>query len=307
MDFNRTYTLEEICHFIGNEYIGNSNFPTKGINEIHSVRKGDITFVDHPKYYQKALSSSASVIIINSKNVENKDGKALIISDDPFKDYNKLVSIFRSFTPAVKNIAATAIVGEGSVIQPNCFVGEHVVIGKNCLIHSNVSIYDHTIIGDNVVVHSNSVLGADAYYFQKKDGLYRKMSSCGRVIVENDVEIGALCSIDKGVSSDTIIGAGTKLDNHVQIGHDSIIGKNCLLGSQVAIAGVSVIEDDVLIWAKVGINKDITIGKGSVILATSNVDKSLEGGKTYFGSPAIEARQRWKELAKLNNFLKEKQ
>ena len=130
------------------------------------------------------------------------------------------------------------------------------------------------------------------------------MHSCGRVVIGDDVEIGALCSIDKGVSADTIIGSGTKFDNHVQVGHDTVIGKNCLLGSQVAIAGVTVIEDDVLIWAKVAINKDLTIGKGAVILATSNVDKSLKGGITYFGSPAIEAKKMWRQLVKLNQFLR---
>jgi UDP-3-O-[3-hydroxymyristoyl] glucosamine N-acyltransferase len=307
MNFDKIYTLGGLCELIDAEYFGDSNTQVLGINEIHSVREGDITFVDHPKYYQKALTSKASIIIINSKTVDNNLNKALIFSEDPFKDYNQLVRIFRSFTPASKSISETSRIGDGTIIQPNCFIGEHVVIGKNCLIHSNVSIYNHTYIGDNVIIHSNSVLGADAYYFQKKENSYRKMISCGKVIIENNVEIGALCSIDKGVSSNTIIGEGTKLDNHVQIGHDSVIGKNCLLGSQVAIAGVTTIEDDVIIWAKVGINKDVTIGKAAVILATSNVDKSLEGGKTYFGSPAIEAKKRWKELVILNQLIREKQ
>jgi UDP-3-O-[3-hydroxymyristoyl] glucosamine N-acyltransferase len=305
MNFDKTYTLSDINNLIDAELIGDSNFPTSGINEIHSVRTGDITFVDHPKYYNKAINSEASIIIINSKDVENPENKPLLITEDPFRDYNIIVNHFRSFTPASKSISETAQIGTNTTIQPNCFIGEHVKIGDNCIIHSNVSIYDHTEIGDNVIIHSNSVIGADAYYFQKKNGQYRKMQSCGRVVIEDNVEIGALCSIDKGVSSDTVIGNGTKMDNHVQVGHDTIVGKNCLLGSQVAIAGVTTIEDDVLIWAKVGINKDITIGKGAVILATSNVDKSLEGNKTYFGSPAIDAMKRWKELAKLNLMLKD--
>ncbi len=303
MKFIRTYSLDEISNLIDNKYIGDSSIEIKGINEIHNVEKGDITFVDHPKYYDKALNSNASIIIIN-KEVEYPEGKALIISTDPFSDYNKIVSIFRIFKASKTQISETAVIGNNTTIQPNTFVGNHVTIGKNCLIHSNVSIYNHTIIGDNVIIHANSVIGADAYYFQKKNNKYRKMYSCGRVIIENDVEIGALCSIDKGVSADTIIGNGTKLDNHVQIGHDTIIGKNCLLGSQVAIAGVTIIEDDVLIWAKVAINKDITIGKGATILATSNVDKSLKGGITYFGSPAIEAKKMWRQLVKLNQFLR---
>jgi UDP-3-O-[3-hydroxymyristoyl] glucosamine N-acyltransferase len=179
------------------------------------------------------------------------------------------------------------------------FIGNKAVIGKNCIIHSNVSVYDYTLIGDNVVVHANSVLGADAYYFQRKPEGYRKLESCGRVVIQDNVEIGALCSIDRGVSGDTVIGKGTKLDNHVQVGHDTKIGSNCLIGAHTAIAGVTCIEDDVIIWAKVAINKDLVIGKGAIILATSAIDKSLPGGITYFGSPAIEARKKWKELVML--------
>ena len=303
MKFNKTYHLSNIAELIESEYFGDHSVKITGINEIHNVEKGDITFVDHHKYYNKALKSKASVIIINAK-VDCPDGKALIFSDDPFATYNKLVQIFRRFSPSKSEISETVLIGNNTVIQPSAFIGRKVRIGENCIIHSNVSIYDHCVIGDNVIIHANSVIGADAYYFQKKDGEYRKMHSCGRVIIEDNVEIGALCSIDKGVSADTVIGRGTKLDNHVQIGHDTLIGKNCLLGSQVAIAGVSTIEDDVLIWAKVAINKDVTIGKAATILATSNVDKSLEGGKTYFGSPAIEARKKWKQIVKLNQFIK---
>ncbi len=302
MRFEKVQTLKEISQLIGAEYIGNENFPISGINEIHMVEPGDITFVDHPKYYQKALNSKASVIIINQR-VEAPEGKVLLISNDPFADYNKITQHFKPFTSSSHSVSPLAKIGKGTIIQPLCFIGSGVQIGQNCIIHSHVSIYDGCIIGDNVTIHSHSVIGADAYYFQKKNGIYRKMHSCGNVIIGNNVEIGALCSIDKGVSSDTIVGDGTKLDNHVQIGHDTKIGKNCLLGSQVAIAGVTTIEDDVLIWAKVGINKDLVIGQGATILATSNVDKTLEGGKTYYGSPAVEARAKWKQIGKLNRFI----
>ncbi len=288
--------LSEIASFIGASFQGDAAFPVTGMNEIHMVTPGDLTFVDHPKYYAKALSSKATTIIINQK-VECPDGKALLFHDDPFAAYVSLVNKFMPFVPSASAISPKATIGEGTVIQPGAFVGNSVVIGRNCIIHSNVSIYDHTVIGDNVVIHANSVLGADAYYFQRKPEGYRKFESCGRVIISDNVEIGALCSIDRGVSGDTIIGKGTKFDNHVQVGHDTHIGANCLIGAHTAIAGVTVIEDDVLIWAKVAINKDLVIGKGSVVLATSAVDKSLPAGGTYFGIPAIEARKKWKELA----------
>jgi UDP-3-O-[3-hydroxymyristoyl] glucosamine N-acyltransferase len=231
--------------------------------------------------------------------VEAPEGKALLISEDPFRDYVALAKRFRGFEPASALISPSAKIGEGTVIQPGAFVGNHVKIGKNCIVHANASIYDHTVIGDEVIIHSNVVLGADAYYFQKKEGAYRKLESCGRVVINDRVEIGALTSIDKGVSGDTTIDEGTKLDNHVQVGHDTYIGKHCLIGAHSAIAGVTRIEDDVILWARVSVNKDIVIGKGAVVLATSGIDKSIEGGKTYFGSPVDEVRKKWKEMAYL--------
>lgn len=267
-----------------------------GLNEIHMVSPGDITFVDHPKYYDRVLRSAATTIILN-KEVSCPEGKSLIFHQDPFTVYSGLIKKYRAFEPAVAMISPSAVIGEGTVIQPGSFIGNHVVIGKNCLINSNVSIYDHCVIGDDVIIHSGSVIGADAFYFKKRDWGWDKMISCGRTILENRVEIGANCTIDKGVSGDTIIGEGTKFDNHCQVGHDTVIGKNCLIGCATIIAGVTKIEDDVLIWAQVAIHKDLVIGKGAVILATSAVDKSLPGGKTYFGAPAEEARKKWREMA----------
>jgi UDP-3-O-[3-hydroxymyristoyl] glucosamine N-acyltransferase len=276
--------------------IGNPKLIISGINEIHKVEEGDITYVDHPKYYDKVIKSKARAIIIN-KEVPCPPGKAIIITDDPFGAYIKLVLKYRSFEPCVKTISDSAVIGEGTCIQPNAFIGNHVVIGKNCIIHANASIYDYSVIGDNVIIHSNSVIGADAYYYKRKPAGYDKMESCGRTVIEDNVEIGALTSVDKGVSGDTIIGKGTKIDNHVQIGHDCVIGKNVLIGSHCAIGGVSEIHDDVILWARVSVNKDIVIGKGAVILALSGVDKSLEGGKTYWGIPVGEVRRKWKETA----------
>ena len=296
MKFQKAKSPEEIASIIGAQLKGKSTYAVTGINEIHMVEPGDITFVDHPKYYDKALESAASFVIIN-KEVEAPKGKSLLYNDDPFSAYIKIVNRFRPFEPSAKSISDSATIGEGTIIQQGTFVGNHVVIGKNCIIHSNVSIYDHTEIGDNVVIHANTVIGSDAFYFKRRPTHYDKMFSCGRVIIHDDVEIGASCTIDKGVSADTIIGKGTKFDNQIHIGHDCVIGKNCLFAAQVAIAGVVTVEDDVILWGQVGVSKDLTIGKGAVVLAQSGIPKSLEGGKTYFGSPIREAREKMKELA----------
>lgn len=298
MKFPRSYSLKEISTIISARPVGDPDFEVLGINEIHMVEPGDLTFVDHPKYYDKALNSKATTILIN-KEVEPPAGKALLVSDDPFRDYVSLARRFQGFEPASALISPSAEIGEGTVVQPGAFIGNHVKIGKDCIIHANASIYDHSVIGDGVIIHSGAVIGADAYYFQKKDGAYRKLESCGRVVISDRVEIGALTSIDRGVSGDTFIGEGTKFDNHVQVGHDTYIGKHCLIGAHSAIAGVTRIEDEVILWARVSVNKDIVVGKGAVLLATSAIDKSIEGGKTYFGAPAEEARKKWREMAYL--------
>ncbi|MEI6456299.1 MAG: UDP-3-O-(3-hydroxymyristoyl)glucosamine N-acyltransferase [bacterium] len=301
-------TLKKLAELTGARMVGDPDFPVTGINEIHMVEKGDLTFVDHPKYYTKALNSAATTILIN-KDVECPEGKTLLIHEKPFDAYVSLVTRFRPFEKASETIGNTAEIGEGTVLQPGVFVGNHVKIGRNTIIHANVSIYDHSVIGDNVIIHANSVIGADAYYFQRRPEGWKKLETCGRTVIGNNVEIGSLCSVDAGVSGDTIISEGTKIDNHVQIGHDTYIGKHCLIGAHCAIAGVTTIEDDVILWARVSVNKDLTIGKKAIVLAMSGVDKSLEGGKTYWGVPADDPRKKWREIAALKqlpDFLRKK-
>jgi len=298
MKFVQSHPLKKIASLIDCEYVGDPNFEVLGMNEIHVVSAGDIVFVDHPKYYDKALASKATVVLINKK-VECPDGKALLISDDPFRDFNKLTAHFTPFQASHKAISDTAKIGTGTTLQPNCFIGNNVVIGEHCTIHSNVSIYDGTIIGDNVIIHANTVLGASAFYYKKRPEGYDQLQSCGRVVIENDVHIGASCTIDRGVTGDTTIGAGSKLDNLIQVGHDTLIGENCLIASQTGIAGCCIVENDVTIWGQVGVSSGITIGAKAIILAQSGVSKSTEGGKTYFGTPIQESRIKLKELALL--------
>jgi len=298
MKFSKTHTLKEIAEIIGCQYVGADDFPVYGMNEIHVVTSGDIVFVDHPKYYDKALQSAATIVLIN-KEVECPLGKALLISDDPFRDFNKLTNHFRPFTFANVSISNSAIVGDGTVIQPNCFIGHNVQIGKNCIIHSNVSIYDNCIIGDNVIIQAGTILGADAFYYKKRPEGFDQLLSGGRVVLENNVGIGALCTIDKGVTGDTTIGEGTKIDNQVHVGHDTVIGKKCLIAAQTGIAGCVIIEDEVTLWGQVGTTSGITIGAKAVVLGQTGVTKSIEGGKSYFGTPIEESREKLKQLANI--------
>ncbi|MCV2484999.1 UDP-3-O-(3-hydroxymyristoyl)glucosamine N-acyltransferase [Flavobacterium sp. SH_e] len=298
MKFPKSHSLQEIANLLNCKFIGDKDFQVLGMNEIHVVEPGDIVFVDHPKYYDKALQSAATIVLIN-KEVECPEGKALLISDDPFRDFNILTKHFKPFQFANVAIAPSAEIGEGTVIQPNSFVGNNVKIGKNCLIHSNVSIYDHTVIGDNVIIHAGTILGADAFYYKKRPEGFDQLISGGRVVIEDNVGIGALCTIDKGVTGDTTIGAGTKLDNQVHVGHDTVIGKKCLIASQTGIAGCVIIEDEVTLWGQVGTTSGITIGAKAVVMGQTGVTKSVEGGKSYFGTPIEESREKLKQLANI--------
>ena len=303
MKFKTPQTLQQIAKLISAPFIGDANFEILGINEIHVVEKGDIVFVDHPKYYEKALKSSATTILIN-KEVPCPEGKSLLISEDPFRDFNKISNFFNPFVASKEAISSSAIIGKGTVVQPNVFIGNNVVIGENCYLHPNVTIYDATVIGDNVTIHANTVLGADAFYYKKRSDGFDKLLSVGRVVLQDNVDLGASCTIDRGVTGDTTIGAGTKIDNQVHVGHDTVIGKKCLIASQTGIAGCVVIEDEVVIWGQVGTTSGITIGKGAVILGQTGVTKSVPGGKSYFGTPISESREKLKEMAEIKRFLK---
>ena len=188
-------------------------------------------------------------------------------------------------------------IGEGTQVHPSAVIGPDVRIGQDCIINPGVVIYERTTIGDRVIIHANVVIGADPFYYKKRPAGYDKMIPGGSVVIGDDVEIGAMSTIDRGVSADTRIGKGTKMDNHVQVGHDTIIGEHCLICAHVAIAGAVVMEDGVTLWGQVGIPSKLRVGKGAVILGQSGIMSSVEGGKTYLGSPAREVKQMLREIA----------
>ncbi len=298
MRFEKPVPITEIARLIGAEIIGETEGVASGINEIHKVEEGDLVFVDHPKYYQTCIDSAATYIIINQKT-DFPPHKALLLVAEPFEAYQQIVQHFRPFEPPVQPVSNSAVIGENTIIMPGAVIGHHVTIGNNVMIYPNVVIMDHCVIGDNVIIQAGTVIGSDAFYYNKKttrEVHYKKMLSCGRVVIEHDVEIGAGCTIDRGVSGDTLIGAGTKMDNLVHIGHDTVVGKNCLFAAQVGIAGATTIEDNVILWGQVGVSKTLTIGKGAEVYAQSGVPSSLEGGKKYFGYPAEDALAKKKEL-----------
>jgi UDP-3-O-[3-hydroxymyristoyl] glucosamine N-acyltransferase len=298
MKFPTPVSLSWLAEFLNAKLVGNTSASATGINELHKVEIGDLVFVDHPKYYQTCLQSAASFIIIN-KVVDCPPQKALLIVDQPFEAYQKIVKHFRPFEPATQLISPNAVIATSTYMYPGVFIGNHVKIGERCTIHPNVTIMDHCVIGNDVVIQAATVIGSDAFYYNiKKDRevWYNRMLSCGRVVIEDDVEIGAGCTIDRGVSGDTVIGKGSRLDNMIHIGHDTVLGKNCLLAAQVGIAGAVEIGNGVILWGQVGVSKTLSIGDNAVLLAQSGVRGSLEGGKIYFGSPAEDASVKKREL-----------
>ena len=298
MKFPSPVSVQWMAEFLGAELVGNRTGTITGVNELHKVETGDLVFVDHPKYYERCIHSAAGFIIINKK-VEFPEEKALLVVEQPFEAYLKIVRYFRPFEMAAKQISDSALIGEGSLIYPNAFIGNHVTIGKHCIIYPNVTVLDHCHIGNHVIIQAGTVVGSDAFYYNSKkdrEVWYKKMDSCGRVIIEDEVEIGAGCTIDRGVSHDTVIGRGTKLDNQVHVGHDTVIGNNCLIAAQVGIAGAVTLGNGVVLWGQVGVNKTLTIHDNVVVYAQSGVPGDLEEGKVYFGSPTELARDKMKEL-----------
>ncbi len=297
MKFPTPIVVSSIANMIDAKIHGDRDGFAHGINEIHKVETGDIVFVDHPKYYGSCFSSDASFIIIDQL-VDFPSDKTLLVVDEPFEAYLTIVHHFHPFSPSNKMISNHAIIDATTYVGPNVFIGNHVSIGKHCIIQPNVTIMDDCTIGDHVIIQSGTVIGADAFYYNKKSHreiAYKKMESCGRVVIEDHVEIGANCCVDRGVTHDTIIGMGSKLDNMNHVGHDVVIGKNCLIAAGSAIAGASTLEDDVILWGMVGIAKTTRIGRGTVIKPMSGVFQDVEAGKTIWGVPAIDSAVKMKE------------
>ncbi|RMZ59339.1 UDP-3-O-(3-hydroxymyristoyl)glucosamine N-acyltransferase [Chryseobacterium nematophagum] len=298
MRFHSPQNLKTIADFIDAKFIGSEDFEVLGTNEIHRVQPGDIVFVNHPKYYDKALNSAATIILID-KEVECPVGKALLVSDDPFRDFNKINTHFTriyNFTEELHDVE----IGEGTKIHHSAVIGNNVKIGSNTQIFPNVVIGDRTEIGDNVIIQSGTVLGGDAFYYRKLNGNFDRLISVGNVIIENNVEIGNNCTIDRGVTDSTVIGEGSVLDNLIQIGHDTIIGKRCLIASQVGIAGCCILEDEVTVWGQAGIASGVKLEKGTVLLAQVGVNRDLAKG-TYFGPIAEDFRAYLKKEVKVRN------
>lgn len=295
MKFPHPIPVIDIARRFGARLIGDKTISVTGINEIHKVEPGDITFSDIQKYFKKSLESDATVIILN-ETAECPDGKAILICEKPFDVYESLVSEHRPFLPLSTSIDPSARIDPTAILEPNVVIGPNVTIGAHTHIQANVVIRDYCTIGDRVIIQSGATIGTDAFYFKTTKSGSTKWTSGGRVIIEDDVYIGSNTTINKGVSGDTIIGEGTKIDCLVQIGHGVVIGKNCVIAAQVGISGKTIVGDFCHILGQAGIAPSIHIGDHVTVHPKTGIGTDLESGATYFGWLGQEKRKTWREI-----------
>lgn len=312
------YRLSEISKIVGGELSGDPDIIITGIAGIKEARKGDITFLANPKYFSLLDSTEASAVIA-SPDISSK--KPLIKIDNPSLAFAKVVDLVAEkdfkrpegispkasidenlkLAPSVSIgpfaiIEAGVEIEEGTIISGGCFIGSNVKLGKNCLIYPNATIREKTEIGDNVIIHSGTVIGSDGFGFEIIEGKRKKIPQIGKVVIEEDVEIGANVTIDRARFDKTVIGRGTKIDNLVQIAHNVIVGKNCIIIAQVGISGSTVIEDEAILAGQAGIVGHIKIGKKAIVAAQAGVTKSVPAETKVSGYPAKPHRK----AAKIN-------
>jgi UDP-3-O-[3-hydroxymyristoyl] glucosamine N-acyltransferase len=298
MKFTKTQNIQLLAALLNCKVKGDLDQYASGINEIHMVEHGDIVFVDHPKYYQKALLSAATIIII-PEELPVPEGKSLLVHPKPFDAFNFLLKHY-----AAEQTLKDAWIHESSKVYPNVYLGKNVCIEENCVIHAGAHIADHTHLESGVIIGPNSVIGYDAFYYKKKPEGYDRLISSGGVHLESNVEIGALCTIDRGVTGVTRIGKGTKIDNQVHIGHDTQIGTNTLIAAGCGISGCVEIGNNVTIWGQVGMASGVKVHDHAVILGQSGVTKNVPEGAEYFGTPAGPSKDKYTELVYLRNQVK---
>jgi len=276
--------------------IANENDAEKIIRNVASLdeaAEGDITFLQNVKYVDAFRNTKASACIVSKKYIDiAPHGLALLISDDPNYAYAKIAEKFYHKDNTYISVATEAFVdtsatiGARSQVFPGAYIGPNCRIGKNCVIHPNAYIVN-SVIGDNVIIHSGSRIGQDGFGYAFFKGKYHKIPQLGRVIIENDVEIGANTTIDRGAGPDTVIGEGTKIDNLVQIGHNVKIGKHCILVSQCGISGSTTIGDYTIIGGQAGITGHLKIGSKVQIAGKSGVMTDIADGGIVGGVPSV--------------------
>ncbi len=321
------FTASQIAEFIDGKIIGNPEALITGVSPIESGAKGHLSFVAQERFADLIPHSECSVLIVSEKLLKDQPyAPTVIVVEDAYLSFQVLMNLYQQMQERRTGIEQGAVfhetstvgedvyvgafscvsekvkIGDGTQVYPHVYIGKNVKIGKNCVLYSGVRIYDYCVIGDNCIVHSNTVIGADGFGFQPtKDG-FKKIPQLGNVVLEDDVEIGSNCSIDRGTIGSTRIGKGTKIDNLIQIAHNVQIGQHNVIAAQAGIAGSTVIGDWNQIGGQAGIVGHINIGNQVKIQAQSGVNSSAKDGEILYGSPAISASEYRRNYVHFRNF-----
>ena len=321
------FTASQIASFINGRIIGDDQTVITGVAPIESAEEGHLSFVAQARFVDYLRDAKCAVIIVSEKLLSDIPYKPTIIAvEDAYLSFQILMNLYQEMQGRKSGIEDGAVfhesatigenvyigaftcvsekvkIGAGSQIYPQVYIGKNVKIGKNCVLYSGVRVYDYCVIGDNCIIHSNTVVGSDGFGFQPtKDG-YQKIPQLGNVVIEDNVEIGSNCSIDRGTLGSTIIGKGTKIDNLIQIAHNVKIGQHNVIAAQAGIAGSTVIGDWSQIGGQVGIVGHINIGNQVKVQAQSGVNSSAKDGEILYGSPAINAGEYRRNYVHFRNF-----
>jgi UDP-3-O-[3-hydroxymyristoyl] glucosamine N-acyltransferase len=268
--------LDELATKINAELVGDGSIQISTVAPLDSAGAGQLGFVSNPKYAKQLLTTSASAVVVSP--ALKSDRMALLKAKNPYYAFREAVVVLYGFRkhpftgvhPAA-HVDPSASIGPGCTIYPGVFIGPRVRIGRDCILYANVNIYDDCQLGDRVIVHAGATLGVDGFGFATEAGVHHKIPQIGNLIIEDDVEIGANCSIERGAISSTIIGRGTKIDNSVVVGHGTKVGEHCLFVAQVGIAGSATIGHHVVLGGQTGVAGHITIGDGAMVGAKSGV------------------------------------
>ncbi|NQT07120.1 MAG: UDP-3-O-(3-hydroxymyristoyl)glucosamine N-acyltransferase [Candidatus Omnitrophica bacterium] len=320
-------SVQDIAGLIKGEVVGDKGAQISSVSSMESAKENELAFAFSKEHLEKLEETGASCVVV-PKDFNGPSKKTLIKTPNPKEAFVNLLSMFHKPEKRVPGTHERAVVskrakigkgvyigpctviedgaeiGDNTIIEAGAYVGKGSRVGSRTTIHPNVVIYHNCFVGNNVIIHSGTVIGSDGFGFIQKDGIHHKIPQVGKVIVEDDVEIGSNVSIDRATIGETLIGKGTKLDNLIQVAHNLKIGKNVIIAGQSGIAGSTVIEDNVTIAAQVGIKDHIRIGRGAIIGAKSAVKDDVEPGKIVVGIPAKDARECAKELAAISKLTK---
>jgi UDP-3-O-[3-hydroxymyristoyl] glucosamine N-acyltransferase len=323
----RRATVGDIAALLNAELVGNAETLVTGVAGIESAVPGAILFVESEKRLQEAQSSNAAAIIVPSsiaakvRRALRQGGKPALLTGNPRLAFAKVMEYFQPLLTPEEGIHPTAVIepdahigegvtirefcyighhahiGDGAVIYPHVVIGDGAQIGDDCILYPAVVINHHVHVGQRVRIHSGSVLGGDGFGYVMDGGKHHKVPQVGTVIIEDDVEIGANVCIDRATIGATRVGAGTKIDNLVQIAHNVQVGRNCILCGQVGLSGSVVVEDNVVMAGQAGLADHVKIGKGAVLGAKAGIMANVDAGAFVMGGPAIPQREFMKREA----------